>query len=95
MNIIGGRKIREFARLHRDSESSLTRWYKIAKEANWKSLVSVRQTFPHADLVGNYTVFNVRGNRYRLITEINYQFQLISIRTILTHKEYDKDKWKS
>ena len=95
MTILGRKKIREFARLHPDSESSLTRWYKIVQEARWKSLVSARQTFPHADLVGNYTVFNVRATAYRLIAEINYQFQLLSIRAILTHKEYDKDKWKS
>jgi len=54
-----------------------------------------RQVYPLADLVGKSTVFNIRGNHYRLIAEINYQYQQILIREILTHEEYDKDKWKS
>jgi mRNA interferase HigB len=95
MNTISRRKIREFVRLHPDSESSLKAWYKIARKAQWRTFASVQQRYPQADLVGNYTVFNIRGNRYRLIAEINYQFQQILIREILTHEEYDKDKWKS
>ena len=95
MNTISVKKIREFVDLHPDSKSSLTAWYKMAKKARWRSLASVRLVYPHADLVGNYTVFNIRGNHYRLIAEINYQYQQILIREILTHKEYDKDKWKS
>jgi mRNA interferase HigB len=95
MNTISRKKIREFVRLYPDSESSLRAWYKIAKKAQWRSLAAVRQRYPHADLVGNYTVFNIRGNHYRLIAEINYQFQQILIREILTHEEYNKDKWKS
>jgi mRNA interferase HigB len=67
----------------------------MAKKAQWRSLAEVRQTYPHADLVGRYTVFNIKGNHYRLIAEINYRFQQILIRAILTHADYDRDKWKS
>jgi mRNA interferase HigB len=67
----------------------------MAKKAQWRNLAAVRRVYPHADLVGNYTVFNIRGNHYRLIAEINYQYQQILIRKILTHKEYDEDTWKS
>jgi mRNA interferase HigB len=67
----------------------------MAKKARWRSLAAVRDVYPHADLVGKYTIFNIRGNHYRLITEINYQYQQILIREILTHEEYDNDKWKS
>lgn len=95
MNTISLKKIRGFVELHPDSKSSLTAWYKMAKKARWRSLAAVRQVYPHADLVGIYTVFNIRGNQYRLIAEINYTFQQILIREILTHEEYDKDKWKS
>ncbi|MGH9874988.1 MAG: type II toxin-antitoxin system HigB family toxin [Pyrinomonadaceae bacterium] len=95
MNTISLKKIREFVKLHPESKSSLTAWYKIAKKAQWRSLVAVRQVYPHADVVGNYTVFNIRGNHYRLIAEIDYQFQQILIRRILTHEEYNKGKWKS
>ena len=95
MNTISLKKIREFVEIHPDSKSSRTAWYKMAKKARWRSLASVRLVYPHADLVGKYTVFNIRGNHYRLIAEINYQYQQIFIREILTHKAYDKDKWKS
>jgi mRNA interferase HigB len=95
MNTISLKKIREFVELHPDSKSSLTAWYKMAKKARWRSLAAVRELYPHADLVGKYTIFNIRGNHYRLIAEINYQYQQILIREILTHEEYDNDKWKS
>lgn len=95
MNTISLKKIREFVKRHPDSKSSLTAWYKIARKAHWRNLAGVRLVYPHADLVGNYTVFNIRGNHYRLIAEIDYQFQQILIREILTHEEYDKGKWKS
>lgn len=95
MNTISRKKIREFVKVHPDSKSSLTAWYKITKKAQWRNLAEVRQVYPHADIVGNYTVFNIRGNHYRLISEVNYQFQQILIREILTHEEYDEEKWKS
>lgn len=95
MNTISLKKIREFVSEHPDSKSSLTAWYKMVKKARWRSFAAVRMVYPHADLVGNYTVFNIRGNHYRLIAEINYQYQQILIREILTHRDYDKDKWKS
>jgi mRNA interferase HigB len=94
MNTISLKKIRGFVERHPDSKPSLTAWYKMAKKARWRSLAAVRDVYPHADLVGKYTIFNIRGNHYRLITEINYQYQQILIREILTHEEYDNDKWK-
>ena len=94
MNTISYRKIREFVALHPNSESSLSSWYKIAKKAIWKNIVEVRKDYPHADLVEGYVVFNIAGNNYRLIAEIHYQSQLVLIRYILTHSEYDKNKWK-
>lgn len=94
MNTISYRKIREFVAEHPNSESSLSSWYKIAKKAKWLSIVELRQDYPHADLVGRLVVFNISGNHYRLIAEIHFESQLVLIRHILTHDEYDKDKWK-
>lgn len=94
MNTISYRKIREFVRLHPNAEPSLGSWYKIAKKASWRSIVDVRQDYPHADLVGRYVVFNIAGNNYRLIAEMHFESQLVLIRHILTHAEYDKEKWK-
>lgn len=94
MNTISYRKIREFVSVYPNSESSLSAWYKIARKAKWQNIVDVRQDYPHADLVGRFVVFNIAGNHYRLVAEIHFESQLVLIRHILTHVEYDKDKWK-
>jgi len=94
MNTISYRKIREFAALHPNSESSLSSWYKIARKAKWQNIAGVRKDYPHADLVGRFVIFNIAGNNYRLIAEIHYKSQLVLIRHILTHADYDKDRWK-
>lgn len=94
MNIIGLKLVRGFVKLHPDAESPLNAWHKIASKAIWKNIVEVKQTYPHADAVGTCTVFNVRGNHYRLIVIIDYRAQTIFIRNVLTHAEYDKEKWK-
>lgn len=94
MNIIGFKIIRSFVKLHPDAESPLNVWYKVTSTANWKNIVEVKQTYPHADAVGTCTVFNIKGNHYRLIVVIDYRAQAILIRDVLTHAEYDKEKWK-
>jgi len=95
MNTISFKTIREFLKLHPDSKPSLTAWYKMAKKASWRNLAEVKQVYPHADLVGKYTIFNISGNKYRLVTEINYRYQQILIRHVLTHSEYDEHYWKT
>ena len=95
MHIISSSTLRSFFAKYADSKYSLIAWLKIAKTANWHNFVEVRQSFPSADLVGNLTVFNIGGNKYRLITYINYKTKKIFIREFLTHSEYDKNNWKS
>ena len=73
----------------------LDEWYRKLDELSFGNLVELRQTFPHADLFGTCTIFNVGGNKYRVITWINYQWRNIYIRYVLSHREYDDDKWKS
>lgn len=94
MHIISFRRLREFWEEHPDAEVPLRAWYKTTKKVNWSSLDDTRKDFPHADLVGICTVFNIKGNKYRLITQINYQLKRVYIRFVLTHAEYDKEKWK-
>lgn len=94
MNIIGLNVFRGFVKLHLDAESPINAWRKIASKATWKNIVEVKQTYPHADAVGACTVFNIKGNHYRLIVNIDYRAQTISIINVLTHAEYDKEKWK-
>jgi mRNA interferase HigB len=77
-----------------DCVEQICAWYRIASNATWHNLSEVRQAFRHADLVGDKTVFNIKGNDYRLIVQIVYTTQTIYIRDLLTHKEYDKGGWK-
>lgn len=95
MRVISYRKLREFAEAHPSSKSALDAWHKVAKKAVWKNLAEVKQTYPHADLVGRFTVFNIGGNKFRLVVDIHYRTQTIFIKGVLTHKEYDKDSWKT
>ncbi|MGD1921652.1 MAG: type II toxin-antitoxin system HigB family toxin [Pleurocapsa sp.] len=95
MHLISYKRLREFNKQHGDSLVPLDTWYKIAKKANWQNLIDVHTVFPKAEAVGNFTVFNIKGYKYRLIVSIDYERQLIYIKHILTHAEYDKDKWKN
>ena len=93
MRIFSRKALREFAKEHNQSEQPLEDWYRIVKKATWKNLAEARADFPHADLVGICTIFNIGGNKFRLITKINYQWQQVYIRFILTHSEYDRGKF--
>jgi mRNA interferase HigB len=95
MHVISYRRLREFAQKHSNSREVLDSWYKIASKADWSNLVEVQSVFPTAEAVGNFTVFNIKGNSYRLIVSIDYERQLIYIKYILTHAEYDKESWKN
>lgn len=94
MHIISRKKLLEAARTHRDLSEPLDAWYRIAKKAAWKNLMDVRRTFPAADVVERFTVFNIKGNAYRLMVEINYRTGRIFLRDVLTHAEYSKEDWK-
>jgi mRNA interferase HigB len=94
MHVISYKRIREFFSRHRDAKSPLAAWFKIVRKANWQNLAEVKQVYPSADLVGRYTVFNIAGNKYRLIARIVYRSQTVFIVAIMTHEEYDLGKWK-
>jgi len=95
MHVISFKILRDYAKNHADCEEALSNWYKVASKAIWINLVDIQQVFPKAESVGNLTVFNIKGNKYRLIVSIDYQGQLIYIKYILTHAEYDKEEWKN
>jgi mRNA interferase HigB len=94
MHVISRKRLKEAVTRHGDLEAQLDAWFRIVKRADWKNLAEVRKTFSSADVVGKWTIFNIKGNRYRLITEINYSFGRIYIRHVLTHAEYDRGIWK-
>ncbi len=94
MHIISRKKIRDFCDKHPEAHESLNRWYLIVKKVDFGTFQDVKNLFPSADQVKNFTVFNIGGNNYRLIAYISFRTNRIYIRHILTHKEYDMDKWK-
>mgnify|MGYP000934536627 CR=1 FL=1 len=94
MRVIAIAPIKLFTRKHSDSKAGLNTWYKVASKATWKNLTEVKAVYPHADLYDCCTIFNISGNKYRLVVKIDYEAQVIFIKHIMTHAEYDKDKWK-
>jgi mRNA interferase HigB len=93
VHVISKKRLREFAARHADAEEPLKTWNAIAETATWRSIADVRLTYPHADFVDPLTVFNIKGNTYRLIVKIEYRFGRVYIKHFLTHAEYDKGEW--
>ncbi|MEA3222189.1 MAG: type II toxin-antitoxin system HigB family toxin [Thermodesulfobacteriota bacterium] len=94
MHIITRKRLLEFAKKHPNCSSALESWYRIMKRTNYNSFNELRMTFPRADQVGKLTVFNIGGNKTRLIVAIHYNAHRVYIRQVLTHKEYDRGVWK-
>lgn len=98
MDVRGVGILEQFWRKHRDSEGPLRAWLKVVTEARWASFVACRGTYGSADQVklenGVVTVFNIKGNHYRLVAAVNYSLGLAVVRIVLTHKEYSEDRWK-
>ena len=94
MHVISRKKLKEAASRYSALEGPLDAWFRIAKKATWKNLTDVRRTFATADAVDRWTIFNIKGNQYRLIAEINYTFGRIYVRHVLSHAEYDRGGWK-
>lgn len=94
MNVISRKKLEAFWQKYPDSMTPLKSWYNTCRKARWKTLDEVQVIYPHADPVGDCTVFNIGGNKYRLIAKIRYNKQRVYITHVLTHKEYDKENWK-
>lgn len=96
MHTISRRKLREFweRKENAGSMAVLDVWYKTMDRSVWRNISDLRETFPHADLVGSCTVFNVGGNKFRVIAYISFRTQRCYVLHVLTHKEYDREAWK-
>ena len=91
MRIISKKILRDFWSAHADSEQQLKSWFQEISNAEWKNPNEVKKEYPSASILNdNRIVFNIKGNSYRLIVRINYNYQMIWIRFIGTHAEYDK-----
>ena len=91
MRIISRKALREFWAKHSDAEQPLRAWYANVKRADWKNPSGVKAAYRNASLIANNrVVFNIKGNSYRLVAAIDYQYSIVFIRFLGTHQEYDK-----
>ena len=98
MDVQGVYVLEDFWARHRDAEGPLRKWLVVVRGAQWSSFLECRKTFGSADPVkvhGNViTVFNIKGNRYRLLAAVAYPAGLVVVWRIMTHEEYSEDRWK-
>ena len=94
MHVITRKRLNEFAEEYPETRTALANWYCLVRRNDFSSLPNLKLMFPTADQVGKLTVFNVGGNKVRLIAAIHYNRKRIYIRAVLTHEEYDRGKWK-
>ncbi len=94
-HLISIRNLRNETAKYPDVKKQIDDWYTVVKKANWKNLEDVRKIYRDAEAVSNFTVFNIKGNNYRLIVGIDYEEQIVYYKYFLTHAEYDKGKWKN
>lgn len=91
MRIISRKALRRFWERYADSEQPLRAWFREASRADWKSPAQIKAAYRSASLVGNdRVVFNIAGNKYRLVVRVNYHYRVIYIRFVGTHRQYDR-----
>ncbi len=95
MRIISRRTLKKFWQKHARAKCGLLLWYNRLSEGDFSNFNELRQIFASADVVGNFTVFNICGNNYRLIAYLDYEEKIVFVRAVLTHTEYDKENWKN
>ncbi|HEX8162066.1 MAG TPA: type II toxin-antitoxin system HigB family toxin [Pyrinomonadaceae bacterium] len=94
MHVITRKRLNGFASLHTETRTALAKWYQLVKTTDFASFAELRAVFPSADQVGKLTVFNIGGNKVRLVAAIHYNRKRLYIRAALTHEEYDRGEWK-
>ena len=94
MQINGLELVDSFIRQQPGSATALRRWIIIASHTRWTNVSQVKEFFGSADYVAPYTVFNIGGNKWRLISLIEYDLELVVIKDVLTHKKYNAGKWR-
>ena len=94
MRVIKRGALVQFWEQHPDARPSLESWYGVVRRAIWRTPAEMKAVYANADIVGRRTVFNIAGNKYRLIARVNYQAQRVFVLFLLTHSEYDRGDWK-
>ncbi len=95
MHIISEKTVRAFWTQYSAAETPLRAWCSVARRSRWTTFAELRVAYPAADLVGKFIVFNIGGNKFRLIVVIHFNRAKVYIRHVLTHEEYDKGDWKA
>lgn len=95
MLIAGEGKITAFGEKHKKAAKPLSDWLEIVEQAEWKHSVDMKKHFKSANILGSQTIFNIGGNKYRLIALISYKIKRVWVQYVLTHEEYDKGAWKA
>jgi mRNA interferase HigB len=90
VHVITRRRLSDFWANHPEAKASLTSWYKVICSKQWKNLAELQTTFPSADYVAPYVVFNVGGNKYRVVAKVEFRFGKVFIAEVFTHAEYDR-----
>ena len=91
MRIIARKRLREFWKKHGDAEQPLKAWFREAGNADWPTPSAIKAAYRSASVVGgNRIVFNIAGNKYRLVVKVNYPYRVIYIRFVGTHRQYDE-----
>ena len=94
MHVISKKAARLFWEKYPDSETALRGWLKAMRDTEFKNLAELRSAFRSADNVGDLIVFNIGGNKYRLVASVHFNRGKVYVRQILTHEEYDRGRWK-
>ena len=91
MRIISRKALRKFWEKHPDAKQRLQAWYADVKRSDWTSPADVKRTYRNASVIANdRIVFNIKGNKYRIIVKVSYRFKIVFIRFVGTHEEYDR-----
>lgn len=94
MKLISNKALREFAAIHPDADEPLQAWRRLVERGTFQSFAELRATFASVDKVGDRYVFNIGGNKYRLIVSMVFSVQTVWVKTVLKHADYDKGAWK-
>ena len=95
MRVIANRPLVQFWKRHPEAERPLRSWLAICKATDFENFAQLRQAFRSVDKVGKFVVFDIGGNKFRLIVVVHFNRKRIYVRAVLTHEEYDQDQWKN
>jgi mRNA interferase HigB len=94
MKLISNKALREFSAAHPDAEGPLQAFRRLIEKGSFDNFAALRATFRGVDKVGEIMVFNIGGNKYRLVAGVAFAPQLLWIKAVMTHADYDKGDWK-